>query len=203
MKTPEVKKIWDICIKNKKVPDQNQSPLLDFLKTITAYKVAASRPDARLSVQYRTFGKFKAWVLILNGYLPVTKKKVFGGKDSDRKKFIFALRNDVSHQILHFRSKIKFPQICHISGQELKSWSETHVDHVYPFSKLAEDWLKENGMSMSDVKLKGSPNKKTISDELLRKSWQEYHFAHADLKCAEKIQNIKKGNKILPACNKE
>jgi len=58
-----------------------------------------------------------------------------------------------------------------------------HVDHVYPFSKLAEDWLKLTGKTWSKVKSSDYP------------SFAEYHFENARLQYLTPAENLAKGNK--------
>lgn len=193
----ELLAIWDKCLEKRTVAPKDQEIILDYLKQHDYYKNQASKKGAHLRVQLRTFGRFSAWVLILNNTLPVTKKRAFNHKGNAKTKINKALRNDVQHQILYFKGTINFPQTCYLSKDMLTSWSETDVDHVYPMSRLIEDWLKENGLEYSDIKLRGNVNNLTLKDEILKKSWQEYHYHHAELKCASKSANRSKGKKII------
>ena len=193
----EILAVWDKCLEKRRVSPEDQEIILDYLKEHNYYRNQASKKGAHLRVQLRTFGKFSAWVLILNNTLPVTKKRAFNRKGTPKTKINRALRNEIEHQILYFRGSVNFPQTCYLSKDILTSWSETDIDHVYPISKLIEDWMKENGIGYSDIKLKGTINSLTMQDEILKKSWQEYHYRHAELKCASKSANRSKGKKII------
>ena len=189
--------IWDKCIEKRRVPPKEQEILLNYLSQHPYFKNQASRKGAHLKVQLRTFGRFQAWVLILNHTLPVTKKRAFNRKRTPKTKINRALRNDVDHQILNFKGSITFPQTCYLSKTVLTAWSEVDIDHVYPLSKLVEGWMEENGINYSDIKLKGNINNLTLADEILKKSWQEYHFYHAELRCTLKSANRSKGKKLI------
>ena len=193
----EIKAVWDRCIKRRSVLPEERKVILNHLKTVPYYAKMASKPEVSLKVQYKNFGRFSAWVIVMDNFLPITKKKAFPTKTNPKTELLKALRNDINHQILYFRGSTKFPQTCYLSGKTLKAWSETDIDHVYPLSKLADDWMEENGFKMKDLKIKGRANARTLADDLHRKSWQEYHFSHADLKCTSKRDNRKKGSKII------
>ena len=199
MTKKELRAIWEICILARKVSPEYKKIILDYLKKHPKYSRQASSSNATLTVQLWKFGRFEHFVLVLNGKIPLTKKKVFSPakKTSYRNVVLSALRADIAHQILNFRAKTKFPQKCYLSGRNLRSWSETHIDHYYPFSKIVDDWLKLEGISFDYIKLKGRGNNKTLSDPILKKSWQEYHAKRADLRVCDKSENIKKSNKIL------
>lgn len=199
MTKKEIKAIWDACIISRKVSPDRKKVILQYLRKHPKYQRQASNANATLTVQLWKFGRFQHFVIVLNGEIPLTKKKVFtpAKKTSYRKVVLLALREDISHQILNFRAKTKFPQKCYLSGRSLRSWSETHIDHYYPFSKIVDDWLGLEGITFDDIKLKGRGNNRTLSDPLLKKSWQEYHYRKADLRVCDKTENIKKSDKVL------
>jgi hypothetical protein len=59
-----------------------------------------------------------------------------------------------------------------------------HVDHIYPFSALVEDWLKLNNLSWSKVTSVHYP------------SFCEYHLTHARFQLLTPEENIRKGARI-------
>ena len=194
----DIKAVWDRCIETRRVKPEDKEVILAYLKTVPDYQKLASQPNASLKVALKNFGRFDAWVLILNNFLPVTKKQAFKSSKKNPKAEIYrAMRNDISHQILRFRGSTTFPVTCYLSGETLTSWSEVDIDHVYPFSRLVQDWMKENGLDFPDIKIKGRANARTMADEIHKKSWQEYHFLHANLKCTSKSENRRKGKKII------
>lgn len=60
-----------------------------------------------------------------------------------------------------------------------------HVDHIYPFEKLVEDWLSESGLTYTTVKTTHYP------------SWRAYHRKNATFQYLTPEENMAKGNKVL------
>lgn len=199
MTKKELRAIWDTCIQQRIVTSEHKSIILNYLKKHPMFKRQASSASATLRVKLWKFGRFEQFVIVLNGIIPLTKKKVFTPqkKTSYRNVVLSALRADIAHQILKFRSNTSFPQQCYLSGRILYSWSETHIDHYFPFSKIVDSWLEYEGIDFKDIKLKGRGNDKSIADPLLKKRWQEYHYKLADLRICDRTENIKKSDKVL------
>lgn len=64
-----------------------------------------------------------------------------------------------------------------------------HVDHIYPFSLLVDDWLKLNNLTWSKVTSRHYP------------SFYEYHQTHARLQYLTPKENINKGDKYSDGGN--
>lgn len=84
-------------------------------------------------------------------------------------------RKAVADQIIRFK-KARFERVnevlCEITGKWI-TWDECHVDHVYPFEDLIQDF-REAGY-------------RTVED------FAEYHRAKAVLRCVHKDANLARG----------
>lgn len=85
---------------------------------------------------------------------------------------------------------------CEVSGKSL--WSnKTHVDHVYPFVRMVNDWLAEISLDFGQINCVASRKLKRLSmGEDLDKSWADYHAKHAKLRLIEAKANMSKGAKV-------
>lgn len=59
-----------------------------------------------------------------------------------------------------------------------------HVDHVYPFKNIVLDWLAENNLTVSKVRVYHYP------------SFREYHLKHATYQYLTPEENIRKGARL-------
>ncbi len=141
-----------------------------------------------------------------NTNIPLSKKKimlaVFPPKKIESKDekhlrdFKQAARELITEQIVEYRHSVSLPVTCPISKKLLTNWSMIHIDHVYPFSLLLDNWLEKTNLRPQDIKLKGSANNKTFADVSLCDSWQNYHREFGLLQCLSKIENLKKSNNL-------
>lgn len=130
-----------------------------------------------------------------------------------RDKVLAACRAVIQDQIEDFRSEFwkqhfdkvqkaaadgepipKYPR-CELSGKSL--WSnKTHVDHVYPFVRMVDDWLASIGKSFDDIAVKQSRKLKRLTMGEYDESWWTYHKDFAKLRLVEARANMSKGAKI-------
>jgi len=97
-----------------------------------------------------------------------------------------AFRYEISNQILDYKSQ-----------HQLIGNSEFHVDHVVPFKKLFEDFLKEHNLQLQDIELQEIEMKihrHKIQDRKLAKAWQDYHREKAELQILTVEENLKKSS---------
>lgn len=81
---------------------------------------------------------------------------------------------------------------CPLSGKNLLA-TRVDVDHVTPFIKLVEDWMKEESLSFSNITY--NRKKTEFKDQDLQSSWYNYHLSNADLQLVEHKANLKKSDK--------
>lgn len=133
---------------------------------------------------------------------------------SERNKVLAACRAIIQPQIGLFRDEFwaehfakvqlavergdeapKYPR-CPLSGKSL--WSnKAHVDHVYPFVRMVEDWLAESELKPEQIQCVNSRKLKRMTmGPTLDQSWYDYHAAKAELRLVEARANMSKGAKV-------
>lgn len=118
---------------------------------------------------------------------------------TNRAKVSQCCRDLIIEQIAAFRREFwpnNLSPICPLSGRRLTPQA-SHVDHVYPFIKLVEDWARINQVDIETVtvKLSRKLGRLTMGDKL-DSSWREYHFRYAKLQMLSPKANLQKGAKL-------
>lgn len=105
--------------------------------------------------------------------------------DTDRRN---ALRAAVQDQIFLFRDNILASGVirCQYTGEVLNAMN-SHVDHTKPrtLAFLICDWLTQNNLVLSDIQITPTMDNQfvaSMTDELQKRSWCEYHRNNADLR---------------------
>ena len=129
---------------------------------------------------------------------PPKKKSPSQSAESLRKKKLSQVRSAfrllIQPQIDEFRAGILWPVVCEESGKVLYAHDKSHVDHSgQPFVALVEDWLIENDLYYTDLKLVGPPTAKRLQDKELSESWITYHRDYACLGIVDASANMSKG----------
>lgn len=90
---------------------------------------------------------------------------------------------------------VPYPR-CPLSGKSI--WSnKTHVDHVYPFVLMVDDWLLVIGLTWTQIQCVRSRKLKRMSmGPALDESWRQYHADNAQLAIVEAKANMSKGAKF-------
>lgn len=105
------------------------------------------------------------------------------------------MRNAIYPQILQYKLMLSKPFFCYNCNSEA---SKFHIDHIYPFSKIRDDFL----ISVKNYKI---PNKfrkieNTLDfldeDQNFKDDWIKYHFQNVSLQILCKECNLSKSNKI-------
>jgi hypothetical protein len=122
------------------------------------------------------------------------------------KKLRAACRNAILRQKLTFRDMAWPPgdastRICPITGLPFAR-SEAHVDHTPPqtLAQLVDDWLENEGISVSDVPLDETGDMKsadTFESAAQNASWLAFHASHAQLRLISAEGNLRQGNRVL------
>jgi hypothetical protein len=105
------------------------------------------------------------------------------------------MRVIIKPQIDSFRSEVELPATCPLTGKTLKTTNgkTVHVDHIYPFSKLVEEWLIAEDLNFEAIDLDRSGE---FKDRYLAQKWYAFHKTMANLQLVDKTANLKKGNKV-------
>lgn len=134
-------------------------------------------------------GKHKLFRFIFTKDLPITLgiNKLLNTQSKQskqRQKFIRDCRASISNQIKDFyETQIK-------SGKVHKSKEKLVVDHVYPFSKLLEDYCIKSGINLNTI-----DNKQKEYTNLIT-NFAEFHRHNAVLQLLPQSINLKKSNKL-------
>jgi hypothetical protein len=167
--------------------------------------VYAELPEPRFCVlnvpgprgSYRCLHIFKT-----SKWVPITATKVFapkaGGKTiqgSKKKRVLAEMRVLIKPQIDLFKAEVVLPAVCPLSGKSLKTLNgkHVHVDHIYPFSKLVEEWFALENLTFEQIDLDRAGQ---FKDRSLGQKWFSYHKSRAKLQLVDKISNLKKGSKV-------
>lgn len=154
--------------------------------------------------------------------VPITKAKLYGNKkvrackhcnrtNCHRSKSLSTLRKSIAIQISEYKQEVKQKAMslasnntpaakielhslthCAISGIPLAA-GQVHVDHVYPFSYMVDDWLSQNNYEQTFLcnnKLWVKANR-SVTD-----NWFAYHKENAMLQLVSAKANLKKSNKL-------
>lgn len=152
---------------------KQQQQLRQLMATIPRY--------ARLSVRATGFVIHRRMIhAMLDGRLiPLPLNKLEQRQLSRRQIVLRAMREIVADQIEPLKRR------------------GMHVDHVYPFVRLAEDWAQSRHLFIEDLKVRSSNSlrRKTLGEEL-DTSWAEYHRTNAELQLLTPTQNLRKGSSV-------
>jgi hypothetical protein len=147
------------------IPPEYETYLRSRLKKLTRYKNLEPHIDRFTMGSYNGFKMILMWKDGKPKGIPLPKGQLMSNK-SVRTRVITRLRKVIEDQIRPRR----------IRG--------LHVDHVYPFSAMVDDWLKINRLTYSQVRSKHYP------------SFYEYHLQNAVFQYLTPKENIAKGDKI-------
>lgn len=190
------KKRWTELVGMKTFTESEVQEILNFLKTLPKFSKQASKSQATVTVKYYKNARgFNHRTIMLNGFIPVSKSSVFPTTKTTKTQVLEAARNSINQQILDYRSTLKFPIKCCLTGEVLLGFSQVAIDHSKPLKLLCQDFLKEKGITWKEVKLSGKKNFKLWKDPKLRLDWYNYHLENAILQPVSKIANLKKGAK--------
>jgi hypothetical protein len=114
---------------------------------------------------------------------------------TNRNDVIRALRNIIEPQIKQYRVRVRSAKVIKSSVTGKPIFGPYHVDHVYPFIRLVEEWCRENGYDLETlaVRCRGA-SCKLVSAEVAE-SWFDYHMLNAKLQVLDASENISKGSK--------
>lgn len=196
MSSKITKRRWKELVKQGTLSASDQEEVLNFLKTLPKFSKQASKCQASVSIKnYRNSRGFSHRTLMLNGFIPLSQSAVFPQTKTTKTMVLQAARNVITEQILAFREGITFPTSCALTGEVITDFSQLDIDHRTALSKLCQDFLEENNLKWSDIKLKGAKNNKVWKCPKLRSAWEQYHHSMAILQVTTKSSNRSKGAK--------
>lgn len=145
------------------------------------------QPDGGFSEDYPEIIKFS--------YLHCIKPR--SKEDSNRKGF----RHAIDDQCAAFLASGRVDSdtwICPRTSRRVVLSECPQTDHVVPFERLLQDFLKSKELTISDVTLKKCADDAIeffLADERLEADWKQYHRERASLQILPKLDNLRKGSK--------
>lgn len=124
------------------------------------------------------------------------KKCLTGEEDKANKRVMKAFRCAVKSQTQGERQKVKLPTTCAISGKPIRGERDFQVDHIYPFSSLVNDFLRDFGHNIEKIKTKKVGNYYYFESRKILAQWQQYHFDLAKYQIVRNEENLMKGSKV-------
>jgi len=105
----------------------------------------------------------------------------------NRRRALQALRSIITPQIDQFRkeNREKIRGGCH------------HIDHVYPFKLLVQEWCRDNSLDLETIPVKCRGASCNLESVDMAESWFDYHLLNAKLQILEASENRKKGAKYF------
>lgn len=144
--------------------------LLEKMSKISRYRKLALTIDYFKIGYYRKYGRVHKMIYAYRkgksySGIPIPKNQLRCNKNP-RTRLYERLRKQISYQVEELRKP------------------GYHVDHVYPFSRIVDDWLEERGLTVPRVR------------SYHYKDFCEYHERVAEYQYLTPQENMSKGNKV-------
>ena len=166
------------------------------------YRKKASEPGATFRVVSKEFNgkRVKGIVLVTASShnemwigKADTMNRIFKGglvpdpSKRNRADAIRALRRIIEPQIAQYRR----------SNAERLRGGLYHIDHVYPFKLLVQEWCRENRLDLETIPVKCRGASCRLKSIDMAESWFDYHALNARLQVLEPKENLSKGSKYF------
>ena len=115
----------------------------------------------------------------------------------NRKNAIRALRGVIEPQIQEYRNRFKGQRLIKSSLSGKPILGPYHVDHVYPFIRLVEEWCRENQYDLETIPVKCRGAICRLQSVEMAESWFDYHSFHAEFQILDASENTSKGSKYF------
>ena len=186
--------------------------ILDVCSRIQRFKDLASRDGIEVLVTNKTFNgkrvkglvlvtpnsKHHVWVSKTNAVSVLFPKLYFPDPaKTNRKNVLKALRGIVEPQIKQYRYGLKGNQIIKSAVTGKPICGAYHVDHVYPFIRLVEEWCRENSHDLETLEVTCKGASCRLKDTSIAESWFDYHMLNAKLQVLDASENVRKGSKYF------
>lgn len=115
----------------------------------------------------------------------------------NRKRALAAMRNIVQPQIDSYKQRIRNKGLVRSSETGKPILGTYHVDHVYPFIRLVEEWCRENSLDLETLPVKCRGVRCGFQSVELSESWFDYHALHAEFQVLDVRENLSKGSRYF------
>jgi hypothetical protein len=107
-----------------------------------------------------------------------------------------AFRHEIRDQLVSFKQSAfsGSPVYCALTGV-LVDFYNSHVDHVYPLKSLRRDFLLQEGLVLSRVRVqpwREGEHRILLADRELAERWSQYHLQRAQLRITSPEANLQR-----------
>lgn len=167
----------------------------------TVYRVVNKRFNGKVVkgiVLVTPNSKYEMWVgkrVAVDAMFPPTSPP--DPAKQNRRNALRAMRGAIEPQIQQYRRRFAGKSVIKSSLTGKPILGPYHVDHVYPFIRLVEEWCRENGYDLETipVKCRGTSCRFELTD--MFNSWFDYHAFHAEFQVLDASENVSKGSKYF------
>lgn len=197
------------------VKGEDEEFINEAVDLIPRFKAIKDRGGVRFKIRNKKFqGRAVKGVVMIS---PQSKTEIWLGKGKicdelfprsapvpeykqNKKDALAAMRQIISPQISEFRKSVNRQLkrgkslTCPVS-KEFISCGEWHVDHVYPFKNLAEEWARLEKIDLERIEVYCRGTKCYFKNTELAESWWDFHQVNARLQALSAKANLAKGSK--------
>lgn len=119
-----------------------------------------------------------------------------GDSQTRRAKTLEAFRFIVKGHMRAYRNSFTFPIKCSLSGENINSPFELHVDHVNPtFLEIVTQFLSLKSLTLEEIEIVGNGESIDLRNKNLSNEFYEFHSAKAIYQPLTKAAHIEKTKK--------
>jgi hypothetical protein len=115
----------------------------------------------------------------------------------NRRNALKAMRRAIEPQIQQYRRRFAGQPVVKSSLTGKPIFGPYHVDHVYPFVRLVEEWCRENGYDLETIPVKCRRASCQFKSVEMAESWLDYHAFHAEFQVLDPRENTSKGSRYF------
>lgn len=115
----------------------------------------------------------------------------------NRREVLRSLRDIVEPQIREYRRRFAGKSVIKSSLTGRPILGPYHVDHVYPFIRLVEEWCRENGLDLETIAVRCRGTVCRLESIDLAESWFDYHALNAEFQVLDAAENTSKGARYI------
>lgn len=137
---------------------------------------------------------YEVWVgkqVVVKAMFPPTNAPDLSKEN--RRNVLRALRGVIEPQIKEYRKRFRGQSVIKSSLTGKPIFGPYHIDHVYPFIRLVEEWCREKGLDLETLPVKCRGTVCRLESVELAESWFDYHALHAEFQVLDAAENVSKG----------
>jgi len=115
----------------------------------------------------------------------------------NRRDALRAMRGIIEPQIQQYRRRFAGKSVIKSSLTGKPILGPYHVDHVYPFIRLVEEWCRENECDLETIPVKCRGASCRLESVDMAESWFDYHSLHAEFQVLDASENVSKGSRYF------